>query len=321
MKAMTVDRFGGQMQLSDLPRPVPGDGEVLVRVHAASLNSWDWDIFAGTLQGRLGSPFKPAHRVLGADIAGEVVEIGSGVTRFRPGDRVFGDLSGGDWGGLAEFATAKGHILAIIPDGMSFTDAASIPQAGLLALQGLRQGGLESAKRVLINGAGGGAGSFAIQIACAAGAEVTGVDSALKLDFMSSLGAAHVLDYAATDFAEASATSDLVLDMVFRRSTGSALKSLAPGGRYVIVGGRSGPLLAAATYGAFRAKMVGKMIGLLIHRPSAADLEEMKRLFASGKMSPAIDRIVPLADTESALRHLGSGRARGKIVVAVLLAD
>ena len=317
MKAIVVERFGGPMQRRDLPRPVPGDDEVLVRVHAASLNSWDWDIFSGNFQGRIGSPFKPAHAVLGADIAGEIVDAGRAVTRFRPGDRVFGDLSGCGWGGLAEFATAKVDILAAIPGGMSFTDAAAIPQAGLLALQGLRQGRLAAGQRVLINGAGGGAGSFAIQIARAAGAEVTGVDSEMKLDFMRRLGAAHVIDYTAGDFADSGAVYDVILDMVFRRSTGRALKALAPGGRYVIVGGRSLPLLAAATLGALAAKASGKSIGLLLHRPDAADLEEMKRLYAEEKIRPAIDRIVPLAEAEAALRHLGLGQTLGKVIVAV----
>ena len=198
MKAIVYERYGSpdDLELKDVEKPVPRDNEVLVQVHAASVNSWDWEQLIGTLQGRLGGPFRPKNKILGADIAGRVEAVGKDVTKFMPGDEVFGDLSACGWGGFAEYVCAAENALVLKPAAMSFEQAAAIPQAGLLALQGLRDTGkIRQGQKVLINGAGGGVGSFAIQIAKMHGTEVTGVDSAEKQDAMREFGADHVIDY------------------------------------------------------------------------------------------------------------------------------
>ena len=199
MRAVRYERYGGpeRLHLVELPTPAPAPGEVLVRVRAASLNSWDWDLLRGRpVIARIGGLFRPRLPVLGADVAGEVVAVGDGVTAFAVGDRVHGDLSGAGWGGFAEFAVAPVTDLRRIPDGIGFVDAAALPQAGGLALQGLRLARVGAGDHVLVNGAGGGAGTLAVQLARRAGAEVTAVDRADKLDLLTRLGATRAIDLA-----------------------------------------------------------------------------------------------------------------------------
>lgn len=318
MRAIRYSAYGSpdNLALVETAPPVPKRNEVLIRVHAASVNSWDWDLLTGTPQGRLMGPFKPPHPVLGADVAGRVEAVGPDVTRFRPGDAVFGDISQCGWGGFADYVCAPETVLVLKPDAMSFEAAAAIPQAGLLALQAVRKGDFSvPGRRVLINGAGGGMGSFAIQMARNAGAEVTGVDHASKRDFMHGLGADHVLDCESVDFTRAGGRYDLIVDAVANRSVFAYARCLAPGGVFVMVGGTVGALLQTALLGPLLSLSGSRRLGILMWRPSTDDLEEMKTLFAAGDVVPVIDSVYPLEETAAALRHIGEKRAKGKIVV------
>ncbi|MCC6630354.1 MAG: NAD(P)-dependent alcohol dehydrogenase [Chloroflexi bacterium] len=323
MKAVVYRRYGmpDVFAVQDVPTSVPGDDEVLVAVQASAVNSWDWDQLRGRpLLVRLAeAPWRPKFPILGADIAGRVEAVGAKVSRFRPGDEVFGDLSHDRWGGFAEYVCAREQSLAVKPPALTFEQAAALPQAGVLALQGLRQGGpLRPGQRVLMNGAGGGVGTLAVQLAKSFGADVTGVDVAGKLDLVRSVGADQVIDYARTDFARASRQYDLILDVAARRSFAACRRALTPRGAYVIIGGATGTLIQLALLGAlfavFRSK---KRVGLLVHRPSAADLAVLADLVVSGTVRPIIDRCFPLHEVPDALRYYATGQVRGKIVITV----
>jgi len=320
MKAAVRSRYGPPeiLRIEEVPRPVPKDDELLVRVRAASVNSWDWDQLIGTPQGRLGGPFRPVNRILGADVAGLVEAVGTRVSGFRPGDAVFGDISECGWGGFAEFVCAREKYLVAKPEGMTWAQAAAIPQAGLLAFQGLRdREQVGPGRDVLINGAGGGVGTFAIQIAKARGAAVTGVDHTTKLDLMRRVGADRVIDYTRTDFMREGEHYDLILDVIARRSAFDYARALKPGGVFVGVGGRAWTLLQAAGLGPLFSRFGNRKLGLLLWRPSTVDLETMKALFAAGQVVPVIDRTYLLDEVAEALRCVGEGRVKGKIVVTV----
>jgi NADPH:quinone reductase-like Zn-dependent oxidoreductase len=319
MRAVVYSAYGGveQLHLGEVERPEPKPGEVLLRVKAASLNSWDWDLLRGQpFLARLGGLLKPRHQILGADVAGIVEAVGGGVSRLAVGDGVFGDLSGANWGGFAEFVCAPEAALARIPAGVSFEAAAATPQAGLLAWQGLRWNGeVRPGDKVLINGAGGGAGTFAIQLAKRTGAVVTGVDSAEKAALMRQLGADRVVDYRAEDFAAGSERYDLILDMVARRPLAQYRRVLTPTGRLAVVGGTTLTILAVASIGAMTSKPDGQQLGLVLHRPDIGQLAELGALIATGEIVPAIDRVYPLEETAEAFRRIGAGQALGKLVV------
>lgn len=321
MQAVVYTRYGSAdvLHLAEVATPTPGDDEVLVRVHAASVNSWDWDLVTGQppIYRLMFGLRTPKYPIIGSDIAGRVEAVGSKVTRFQPGDEVFGDISGDRFGAFAEYACANADILARKPASISFEDAAALPQAAVLALQGLRQGELQQGKRVLINGAGGGVGTFAVQLAKASGAEVTGVDSAPKLEMLRTLGADHVIDYAQTDFTRNGQPYDLILDMVARRSVGDYLRALGPGGMLVVVGGRLEAIFQTVTLGAWLARRQQKGMGLLLHKPDASDLEHLTGLVAAGTLVPIIDRYCPLGETAEAVRRLGAGEVKGKVVITV----
>lgn len=314
MRAVHHDIYGGPEVISirEVPVPVPAAGEVLLKVHAASVNSWDFD----NLRGRGPRLSRIPRRVqLGADVAGVVQAVGPGVTAFKTGDAVFGDLSASGWGAFADYVAAAAKVLVRKPDDMSFEDAAAIPQAGLLALQGLRKRSLRLGDEVLINGAGGGVGTFAIQLAKAAGARVTAVDTAAKIPLMRRLGADHALDYRMEDFARLGRRFDLILDVVGNRAVPDYLRALQSGGRLVLIGGTWPTLLSAVFIGAPLSPLLSRRIGLLLYRVRTADLEEMKALYAAGTVRPVIDKVYELAEVAEALRHLGDGRALGKVLV------
>jgi NADPH:quinone reductase-like Zn-dependent oxidoreductase len=321
VRALVCERYGPPhevVRLVDLPRPTPGPGEVLVRVRAASINSWDWDLLTGTSLGRLGAPFRPRRRVLGADIAGTVEAVGEGVTAFVPGDPVFGDLSEGKWGGFAEYAVGGADELAHIPSGLSFVKAAAIPQAGALAMQALRsRSDLGPHSDVLINGAGGGVGTFAVQMAAALGARVTGVDHEVKDERVHSLGASRFIDYQRSDFTAEGTQYDLIVDMVAQHSPSRYARALKEGGRLVMVGGRVAALLRIAALGRIVGRKQGQHMGLLFYRPSATDNLELARRCVAGKLEPIIDTLWPLEDGARALARLGSGLAIGKVVIGM----
>lgn len=319
MRAVVYSAYGGveQLRLAEVARPVPGPGEVLIRVKAASLNSWDWDLLRGQpFLARLGGLMKPRHPILGADVAGVVEAVGAGVSRFAVGDAVFGDLSAGNWGGFAEYVAASEAALARIPAGVSFEAAAATPQAGLLAWQGLRwKGEVRPGDKVLVNGGGGGAGTFAIQLARQAGAVVTGVDRAEKLELMRAMGAERVIDYRVEDFAAGGERYDLIIDMVASRPLAQYRQALTPTGRLAVIGGTTPTILAVASIGAMTSKPEGQQLGLVLHRPDVKQLAELGALIAAGEVKPAIDRVYPLAETAEAFRRIGEGQTLGKLVV------
>lgn len=320
LKAIVYEKYGSPdvLRLEDVARPSPKGDEVLVRVHAASVNSWGWEQLVGTFQGRLGGPFRPRHKILGADIAGRIESVGKDVTKFKPGDDVFGDLSAGGWGGFAEYVCAPENMLVLKPAEMSFEQAAAIPQAGLLALQGLRDSGkIRAGLKVLINGAGGGVGLFAIQIAKTHGAEVTGVDSAEKLDAMRQFGADHVIDYRGYDFTRNGVKYDLILDVVVNRPLRDYRRALSEHGIFVFVGGATARIFQLLFMWPWHALTGSKRLVILAHSPNSRDLETMKQLIADGKIEPVIDRCYRLAETAKALAYLGEGHAKGKVVITI----
>jgi NADPH:quinone reductase-like Zn-dependent oxidoreductase len=314
MRAVVYDRYGPPdvLRVEEVAMPSPGPNQVLVEVVATSVNLADWECLTGSpMYARIGGLRAPAHRTLGSDIAGRVHAIGTGVTRFHPGDEVYGEIR---MGGFAEYAVARESALAHKPEELTFAEASTLPQAGAIALQGTA--GVEPGQRMLINGAGGGSGSFAIQLAKRAGAYVIGVDNAGKLEFMRSLGADEVIDYRSQDFTEIE-PSDLVLDFVAHRSVFAYRRALARGGRYRCVGGTVRALLRVVTIGAILGRVTGRRLGLLVVRPGPTHFGPLAELCVSGDVHIHIDRTYPLDETPQALARVGEGRALGKVVVEV----
>jgi len=318
MKAVVYTRYGPPevLGLTDVPAPVPKDDQVLVQVHAVSLNASDWEGLRGKpLYSRIGGLFRPRHRILGSDIAGRVEAAGRNATRFRPGQDVFADILG-HMGGFAEYVCAPESALAPMPAGMTYEEAAALPQAGAIALQGTQdKGQVQPGHKVLINGAGGGSGMYAIQLAKLNGAEVTGVDNTGKLEFMRSLGADHVIDYTREDFTRNGRTYDLILDLAAHRPAFACKGSLTPGGRYLYVGGSVATLLQVLLVGPVIGRAEGKKIRLLAVRQGAQHLAPLVELCQAGKIVTVIDRRYRLDEVPEALRYLGEGHAKGKVVV------
>lgn len=316
MKAAVYERYGGPevLRVAEVPTPQPADGQVLVRVAATSINLSDWEGLRGApFYARLGGLRAPRRRTLGSDIAGTVEAVGAGVTRFAPGDEVYGDNLE-LMGGFAEYAVVRESVLALKPAELTFAQASAIPQAGAIALQGTV--GATAGRRVLINGAGGGSGSFAIQLAKRRGAHVTGVDNAHKLEFMRSLGADEVIDYRLEDFTRGREPYDLVLDLVAHRSVFAYRRALAPGGRYRCVGGSVRALLRVLTVGAVAGAATGRSLGMLMVKEGPAHFQPLSDLCVAGDVAIHIDRTVGLDDVPEALARVGEGRALGKVVVA-----
>ena len=304
------------LEVKEVPKPTPRADEVLIEVRAVSLNASDTESLTGSpAHARVFGLFRPKFPVLGTDVAGRVVAVGSRVTKFRPGDEVFGDILGRN-GGLAEFACAPEKLMTGKPASMAFEEAAAFPQAGLVALQGIRdKGKVQSGHKVLIVGGGGGSGSFAVQLAKHRGAEVTGVDSGLKLDLMRSLGADHVIDYARQDVAGSGNRYDLILDLVASHSIFENRAMLTATGRYLVVGGPVPRILSALTMGPLLS-LGKKKLGVLMVRPNKG-LQDLTTLFEAGKVKPVIDRIYTLDEAREAVTHVLEGRALGKVVVTV----
>ncbi len=320
MKAIVCSEYGSPdvLQLREIPKPVPKPGEVLVRVHAVSINDWDLGLLQGVpLVTRLMSGLRrPKKQVLGSDVAGRVEVVGDAVQRFRVGDEVFGDLSG-EWGGFAEYVCARETALALKSPGMTFEQAAAIPQAAMLAVQGLRDvGRLQAGQRLLINGAGGGVGTFAVQLARLIGAEVTAVDSGEKLDMLRALGAAHVIDYTREDFTRRGERYDLILDVKTERSMFEYARALKRGGAYVTVGGSMVRLFQSLLLWPWFRLIANKTLRVVVLKANK-DLEFMKELFDAGKVVPVIDGTYALSEVPEAFRYFGSARHKGKVVVTV----
>lgn len=317
MKAVVYDRYGSPdvLRIEETPLPTPGTGQVLVRVAATSVNLSDWECLRGSpLYARLGGFRTPAHRTLGSDIAGWVEAVGEGVTGVRPGDEVYGDNLA-MMGGFAEYALAPETALSPKPAELTFAEVSTIPQAGAIALQGVD--GVAAGDRVLINGAGGGSGSFAIQLAKRDGAHVTGVDNSAKLDHMRSLGADVVIDYRTVDFTRDHQPYDLILDLVAHRSVFAYRRSLARGGRYRCVGGSVRSLVRIVTIGDVAARLTRRRMGLLVVKSGPSRFQPMTDLCTAGDVIIHIDRTFGLDEVPAALAHVGEGRALGKVVVTV----
>jgi NADPH:quinone reductase-like Zn-dependent oxidoreductase len=298
---------------------VPSPNEVLIKVFAASVNSWDWDLVRGSpFVIRLNAPSKPKYSIIGCDVSGRVESIGKNVKRFKPGDEVFGDISGCHWGAFAEYVTADEKVLALKSPSMTFEQAAAIPQAGVLALQGLRDvGKIKAGDKVLLNGAGGGVGTFALQYAKMLGAEVTCVDTEKKLIMLKALGADHVIDFNKENFIRNNMQYDIILDVITHHSMSEYARVLKPGGRLVIVGGSMKRVFQVMFLGKIYSAMTKKYPRLLMHQPKASDLDVLRELFNSGDVKPVIDRVFPLSETAKAIQYLGDGLAKGKVVVKV----
>ena len=320
MKAVVYTRYGppDMLRLTDVDRPVPKDDEVLVKVHAVSLNASDWESLRGKpLYSRIGGPFRPRKHILGSDIVGRVEAVGEKATQFRFDDEVFGDILS-HMGGLAEYVCVPETVLARVPAGLTREEAACLPQAGAIALQGIRdRGRVHPGQRVLINGAGGGSGMYAIQLARLLGAEVTAVDNAEKLEFMRSLGADHVIDYRRENFTRNGRTYDLILDVAAYRSALAYKRSLRPGGRYLYVGGSVATLLEVLVVGPLIGRVADKRVRLLPVRLGVKHLDPLVELCRAGKITTVIDRRFPLSQVPEAMRYLGEGHAKGKVVVTV----
>jgi NADPH:quinone reductase-like Zn-dependent oxidoreductase len=320
MKAIVYTKYGPPetLQLEEVAKPTPKDDEVLIKVRAVSVNRSDWEGLRGKpLYARIGGLLKPRHQRLGSDIAGRVEMAGSNIWRFQPGDEVFGDILP-RLGGFAEYVCARESALALKPPSMTFEEVAAIPQAAVIALQGIRdRGQVQPGEKVLINGAGGGAGTFAVQLAKMYGAEVTGVDNYGKLDFMRSLGADHVIDYTREDFTKNGKQYDLILDIVAHRSVFAYKRALRPNGSYFLAGGSLATILQILFLGPWIRRTTGKKIRVLAVRPNIEDLDFMKELIEAGKVTPVIDRTYPLSEVPEAMGYVGEGHAQGKVVISV----
>jgi NADPH:quinone reductase-like Zn-dependent oxidoreductase len=295
-------------------RPAPGPDEVLVKVLAVSVNPADWHSMRGK---PLFSRFtlgmlRPKQKILGVDIAGQVEEVGSGVTRFKPGDEVYANLLDHGYGGFAEYVSVPGDVISLKPANLSFEEAAAVPMAAVTALQGLRlHGEIQPEQKVLINGAAGGVGTFAVQIAKSYGPEVTGVTSTRNIDLVRSLGADHVVDYTTTDFVRTGRRYDLILDTVGNRSVPGLRRALAEGGKAAVSGFTSvAKLMGVSLRG-------GKDIARVEAHVTTKDLEFLSELTEAGKVRPQIDRRYPFAEIPAAIAYLEQGHARGKVVVGV----
>lgn len=323
MKAVCYTRYGGPEQLTytDVEVPVLEPDHVLVRVRAASINSWDYDMLRGnTLIIRLLSGFfKPRFTTLGCDIAGIVEKAGSACQDWKPGDEVFGDIASAGFGSFAEYVSVPGALLARKPARISFPEAAALPQAGLLAIQGIRHyGDVMPGQRILINGAGGGVGPIALTYAKSKGAHVTAVDRAEKFEMLRSLGADECIDYTTTDYTKTGKTYDKILDVIAHRSPSDYARALAPNGVFTMIGGSMGLLLIQMMILApLISRFTSKKLGLMGYRVTRSDLEELAELFENQTVQVTIDRTFPLQKAQEAFAYLETGQFKGKVVLIV----
>ena len=319
MKAIVYTEYGSPdvLQFKDVEKPTPKDDEVLIKVHAASVNAYDWhfltaDIFLIRLMG--GGLLKPKYTRLGADIAGRVETVGRNVKQFRPGDEVFGMVKGG----FAEYACAPESALVLKPVNTSFDEAAAIPMAAITALQGLRdEGQIQAGQKVLINGASGGVGTFAVQVAKSFGAEVTAVCSPRNLDQARSIGADHVIDYTKEDFTKNGQQYDLVFAANGYHSLSAYKRALTPKGIYIMAGGSMAQIFQSMLMGSMMSETGGRKMAGVSAKRNQKDLAFLKELVEAGKVVPVIDRRYPLSEAAEALRYLGAGHAKGKVVITV----
>jgi NADPH:quinone reductase-like Zn-dependent oxidoreductase len=325
------------VKVEEVPTPTPRDNEVLIRVLAASVNLGDWELLTGspayiTVLARIfgrrprvdvdssaheGGRFEPKYKILGSDIAGRVEAVGRGVTQFKAGEEVFGDCSIGGFGAFAESVCVpeKAPIVRK-PAGMTFEQAAAIPQAAFIAVKAIRdKGQVQPGHKVLVNGAGGGAGTFAVQIAKSYGAEVTGVDGPSKLEMLRSIGADHVIDYTEQDFTRISRRFDVILDLAAYRTVFESRRSLTPNGIYLMAGGSGTATWQSAILGPLISRFGNGRVAFLLADYRRSDLTLMTELFEAGRVVPVVDRCFPLSETGEAIRRLGEKRSKGKVII------
>jgi NADPH:quinone reductase-like Zn-dependent oxidoreductase len=323
MKAIVNTQYGRAdvLHLKEVEKPSPGSNEVLIKIHAVSLNYADWHMLTGTpfLARMSFGLLRPNKSILGADIAGMVEAIGNAVTDFKPGDAVYGDLGLHGFGGLAEYICAPQSVIALKPVNLTFAEAAALPMAAVTALQALRDGGkVQPGHKVLIHGAAGGVGTFAVQIARHMGAEVTAVCGTRNMDMVRSLGADRVIDYTKEDFAADGTRYNLILGINGNRSITDYRNALAPGGTYLMVGGSDRQIFQAMLLGGILGGKSGQKLGIFPAKNSREDLLVIKDLVETGKIKPVIDRQFTLEETPEAMRIIGTGHARAKLVIKVI---
>lgn len=323
MKAIVYENYGSPdvLELKEVAKPAPGDNDVLVKVQAASLNAADWHVLRAKpfLIRLMGLGFlRPKNKILGADVSGLVEGVGRNVKQFHPGDEVFGDISASGWGAFAEYACVHEDALVLKPAGLTFEEAAAVPLAALTALHGLRdKGQIKAGQKVLINGASGGVGTFAVQLAKYFGAEVTAVCSTKNLDKVRTIGADHVIDYSREDFTQSGQKYDLIFAANGYHSIFDYKRALNPGGSYIMSGGSGSQMFEAIILGPVISMTGDKKLGSVSSKPDKNDLLFLKELLEAGKIVPVIDRRYPLSEVADAVRYLEEGHARGKIVITI----
>jgi len=322
MKAIVYHEYGSPdvLKLEEVEKPTPRDDEVLIKVYAASVNAADWHLLRGNpfLLRLFSGLLQPKQKILGADVAGRVEAVGRNVKQFQPGDEVFGDLSECGRGGFAEYVCARENALVLKPVNLTFEEAAAAPLAGVTALQGLREKGqIKPGQQVLIQGASGGVGTFAVQIAKAFGSEVTAVCSTRNVDMVRSIGANHVIDYTQEDFTTNGWQYDLILAANGYHPISAYKRALRPEGTYVMTGGSEAQMYQAMILGPWISMTGSKKMGNLLERPNQRDLVFLKELLEGGKVVPVIDRRYPLSEVAEAIRYLEEGHAKGKVVITV----
>src|SRR6266536_2509948 len=328
MKAIVCTKYGPPdvLELKEVEKPTPKEDEALVRVHAASLNAADFEMLRGTWSARFGGLLKPRHTILGSDIAGRIEAVGRNVKQFHPGDGIWGDLSECGFGAFAEYVCVPENAVRLKPTSMTFEEAAAVPSAGVVALQNLRgvgssslsfllsdKGHIQSGQKVLIHGAGGGVGTFAVQIAKAFGAEVTGVDSTRKLDMLRSIGADHVIDYTQEDFTKSSETYDVIIDVIGKSPFSRSVRSLKPNGRYIL----GNPSISSRMRARWTPMPMGKKVIVALARYKAEYYTFLTELIEAGKLKSVIDRRYPLEQTAEAHRYVEAGHKKGNVVITV----
>ena len=320
MKAVIYEKYGTaeNLELKEIGKPVPKEDEVLIKIHAVSINDWDWQLLQGIpfINRIINGLFKPKIKILGSDVAGKIEAIGNDVKQFKLGDEVYGDLSN-TWGGFAEYVCAKENALALKPVSMTFGQAAAIPQAAMLAVQSLiDKGNIQDGQKILINGAGGGVGTFGIQIAKQYDVEVTGVDNAEKLAMMKSLGFDYVIDYNKEDFTKSEYRYDLIIDTKTNRCVFEYVRALNPNGIYASVGGSTTKLLSVIIFAPLIKMILKKTMQLVVLKLNK-DLAYINNLFKDGKIMPVLDEPYKLSELPEAMRSFGEGRHKGKIIITV----
>lgn len=322
MKAFMYKKYGSPdvLELTEIEKPIPNNNQILIKIKAASLNF-------GNLVLLRGEPFlarfafglhKPKYPIPGGDIAGRIEAVGKDVKQFQVGDEVFGDLSTCGWGGFAEYVCVPEHAVVLKPESISFEEAAAVPMAGVTALQGLRdKGNIQPGQKVLINGASGGVGTFAVQIAKALGAEVTGVVSTRNVNILKSLGADDVIDYTKEDFTKNPKKYDLILGVNGHHPISAYKKSLNQNGKFIHVGGSSSQMFQAIIQGPWISKTGNKKVSIMLQRANQQDLIVMKKLLEDGKVKPVIDRTFSLSELPEAFKYFEQGHAQGKVVITV----